>query len=234
MNEELKRRIAERISRIIAAQAKSEKQVRSEPPVKSESVNDKLKRITKRINKIIAEARLAESSAPKAIGLKPLIEIYSDKRLNEALIVLTTLGYADREVIRYLNRIDLMPKMTAKSIIRAGMIRLEQSPILFDDDEDDEWINQSVKFFRDDLDRRFMKKVMEELLLDDSKPYSIPILLIETERPEIQQLVRKFILFSPHIKPFNPRMINPPVKEGLEKPTKKLDYGKMHILVNYN
>ena len=222
---DLKRRIQDRVDRIIGS--KPHKIL----PVKAQPVNNIKNRILERVKNMISKIR---SSEWKEIISKPLVLIFDEKRLNEALIVFHYLGFKEKIVIIFLQRLELQPEMTTKSIIRAGMIRLEQSPILFDDDEDDEWINQSAKFFLDDLDRRFMKNVMEELLLDDSKPYSIPILLIETERPEIQQLVRKFILFSSHIKPFTSRRINPPVKEGLEKPTKKTEYGKMHILVNLN
>ena len=221
---DLKRRIQDRVDRIIGS--KPHKIL----PVKAQPVNNIKNRILERVKNMISKIR---SSEWKEIISKPLVLIFDEKRLNEALIVFHYLGFKEKIVIIFLQRLELQPEMTTKSIIRAGMIRLEQSPILFDDDEDDEWINQSVKFFRDDLDRRFTKKVIEEFLTD-SDHSKVPILLIEIEPPEIQQIVRKYILFSPHCKPFKSRMITPPIKECLEKSTKKLNYGKMYILVNVN
>lgn len=83
----------------------------------------------------------------------------------------------------------------------------------------------------DDLENRFFQKKRQELLDGNTKPF--PTLIVEQERPDINDLIRRFCLFSPYMIPYKVLM-NPDVdSEKLEvNPVK--DYGELYILVNLN
>lgn len=82
----------------------------------------------------------------------------------------------------------------------------------------------------EELKNRFFQLKLHDLLSDSTRPY--PTMIIERERPEIVELIRKFCLFSVHMKPYSCSDIKF-TRETLEiKPIK--DYGDLYILVNLN
>lgn len=83
----------------------------------------------------------------------------------------------------------------------------------------------------DDLVNRFFQKKLQELLDGNTKPF--PTLIIEQERMEITELIRKYCLFSPFMKPFMVSTNFESVPEKLEVHQVK-DYGELYILVNLN
>ena len=83
----------------------------------------------------------------------------------------------------------------------------------------------------EELKNRFFQQKLRELLTDSTKPF--PTMICEMEDPKIIELIRKFCLFSPHMKPMSKKDIEPIVKECLDKKKVK-DYGELYILVNVN
>ena len=83
----------------------------------------------------------------------------------------------------------------------------------------------------EELKNRFYRKKLDELLNDCTKPF--PTTIIEAERTEILELVRKYCLFSTAMTPFrfqNPMFVT---SETLET-SKIIDYGELYYLVNLN
>lgn len=83
----------------------------------------------------------------------------------------------------------------------------------------------------EELKHRFFQQKLAELLTDSTKPF--PTIICEMEDPKILELIRKFCLFSPHMKQMTKKDIDPIVDETLEK-KKVVDYGELYILVNPN
>lgn len=83
----------------------------------------------------------------------------------------------------------------------------------------------------EELKYRFFHKKLEELLNGNTKPF--PTLIIEQERLEITELIRKFCLFSPYMTPFKIPITLEVVPEKIEVHPVK-DYGELYILVNLN
>ena len=83
----------------------------------------------------------------------------------------------------------------------------------------------------EELKHRFFQQKLHELLTDNTKPF--PTMICEQEDPEIIELIRKFCLFSPHMKPMTKKSLDPIVNESLDK-RKIVDYGELYILVNPN
>jgi len=83
----------------------------------------------------------------------------------------------------------------------------------------------------DDLVNQFFQKKLQELLDGNTKPF--PTLIIEQERLEITELIRKFCLFSPYMIPFKVSMNHEVVPEKLEVHPVK-DYGELYYLVYPN
>lgn len=79
----------------------------------------------------------------------------------------------------------------------------------------------------EDLRNRFYRQKLEDLLMDNIKPF--PTMILEEEDPKFLELIRPFILFG-NMKPFTSRSIRPQTREGLE--VKKIkSYGDLYCLV---
>jgi hypothetical protein len=83
----------------------------------------------------------------------------------------------------------------------------------------------------EELTNRFFKKKLQELLENDTKPF--PTTIIEQERPEFLELIQRYCLYSPHLKPFKVTLNQIIVSEKLEV-FPVLDYGDIYLLVNPN
>ena len=83
----------------------------------------------------------------------------------------------------------------------------------------------------EELKNRFFQQKLHELLTDGTKPF--PTIICEMDDPKILELIRKFCLFSPHMKPLTKRSIDSITDEGLDS-KKVVDYGELYILVNLN
>jgi hypothetical protein len=83
----------------------------------------------------------------------------------------------------------------------------------------------------DELQKRFFQLKLQELLTDNTRPF--PTYIIERERPEILELVRRFCQYSPMMIPYKAGYCFYYVPEGLEC-QKVVDYGDMYVLVNLN
>ncbi len=83
-----------------------------------------------------------------------------------------------------------------------------------------------------DLKKRFFRQLLDDLLNDNIKLF--PTMIVEMERPEIMESIRKSILFSADTKPFTSRIIRPQQRECLGKNKRIKDYGNLYILVNIN
>ena len=84
----------------------------------------------------------------------------------------------------------------------------------------------------EDLERRFLKQKLEDLLNDNTN--LIPTIICERERPEIEELVRKYCLFSENMIPYwvgNNLIL---VKEGLDRLRKSIEWGELYIEVHVN
>ena len=83
-----------------------------------------------------------------------------------------------------------------------------------------------------ELNNRFFQKKLSQLLTNSTKPY--PTMICEREDPEVTELVRKFCLFSPHLRPLTKfDFIFETLERGMG--TGKVDsYGEIYILVNSN
>lgn len=84
----------------------------------------------------------------------------------------------------------------------------------------------------EDLKIRFHNKRLDDFINDNIKP--MPTMICEMERPEIIELIRKFILFSPHNKPLTKKDIKPQIEEKIDNIKRVKDYGDLYILVNPN
>jgi hypothetical protein len=83
----------------------------------------------------------------------------------------------------------------------------------------------------EELKNRFFQKQLDELLNDCTKPY--PTVIIESERTEILELIRKFCMFSPKMIPFRLENQRSFTRERLEI-SKIINYGELYYLVNLN
>ena len=103
-SEDIVRRIKEGIERIVA-------DVRSRNPIKSEPPK-------------IAPIQPKPDPVPKESGLKPEIVTFSDKRLNDALAALKAYGYDEKNVMRFLNGLELNPGTSVNAIIKMALEHL--------------------------------------------------------------------------------------------------------------
>lgn len=80
----------------------------------------------------------------------------------------------------------------------------------------------------EELRQRFFQLKLNELLTDSTRPF--PVMIFELERPEILELIRKFCLFSPMMRPY--KMDGTPkfVEERLAS-RKVDDYGELYVLI---
>ncbi len=83
----------------------------------------------------------------------------------------------------------------------------------------------------EELKNRFLQLKLEELLNNSTRPF--PTIICEMERPEIIELVRKFCLYTPNMKPFKGKRKLSLIPEGLEFQQVK-DYGDLYIEVFIN
>ena len=79
----------------------------------------------------------------------------------------------------------------------------------------------------EELKERFYRKLLEDMLNDNMKPF--PAMILEEEDPEFLELIRPFVMFG-NMKPFNSRNIPTPTREELEKKKIK-SYGQLYCLV---
>ena len=95
------------------------------------------KRIQERINRIFAEIRAKnhQQSLPgkpypvktqqttnvNKVALKPEIAIFRDRRLNDTLVSLKALGYDEKNIMRFLNGLELNSSTSVNSIIKMGL-----------------------------------------------------------------------------------------------------------------
>ncbi|MEI7491316.1 MAG: hypothetical protein WCK92_07955 [Bacteroidota bacterium] len=84
----------------------------------------------------------------------------------------------------------------------------------------------------EELKKRFVQQKLKELLEDSTQPF--PTYIFEMERPEVNELVRKFCLLSPKMIPFKVKFNLSYVSEGLERKKEVKDYGDLYVLVNVN
>lgn len=82
----------------------------------------------------------------------------------------------------------------------------------------------------EEVRNRFYQQKLQDLLSDNTRPY--PTMIIERERHEIIELIRKFCLFSVNMKPYSCSDIKFTLETLEIKPI--IDYGDLYILVNLN
>ena len=81
----------------------------------------------------------------------------------------------------------------------------------------------------EELQRRFLKKKLEDLLNNCTKP--IPTTIYEREPQDLLELVRRHSMFSKRMVPFIGKHHLNIVSEKLEIQRSSLDYGDLYILL---
>ena len=106
----------------------------------NENSDDIGKRMKERINRIFAEikAKNHQETVPgksypvktrqvppvNKVAIKPEIVTFGDRRLNDALVSLKALGYDEKNIMRFLNGLELNSGTSVNSIIKMGLENL--------------------------------------------------------------------------------------------------------------
>ena len=84
----------------------------------------------------------------------------------------------------------------------------------------------------EDLKRRFLQKKLEDLLNDNTVPFLT--ILCEREEQRIQELVRKYCMFSGRMAPFRIGNGLKTVSERLDGTKRQTNWGELYIEVFVN
>ena len=84
----------------------------------------------------------------------------------------------------------------------------------------------------EELKKRFTIQKLKDLLSDNSN--LLPTIICEREIPEIEELVRKYCLFSENMLPYQVKHNLSLVSERLDFQCNPISWGELYILVNVN